>query len=47
MNLNDGHCHFLSERFFALLGREKFSGEAAPDAPRVATVIACTGDRTC
>ena len=37
MNLNDGHCHFLSERFFALLGREKFPGDEAPDARRVAS----------
>src|SRR5690349_7934513 len=32
MNVNDGHCHFLSNRFFEALGQEKARGTRAMSA---------------
>lgn len=40
MTLNDVHCHFLTRRFFELLGREKY-GEAAPGAEEIASQMRC------
>jgi len=34
--INDAHCHFLSERFFDMLGREKFPNGARPGAADIA-----------
>jgi predicted TIM-barrel fold metal-dependent hydrolase len=37
--VNDGHCHFLSSRFFEALGREKFGAGAQTSAERVASEL--------
>jgi len=36
MTLHDAHCHFLSSRFYEMLGREKYGPEAGMTADRVA-----------
>ena len=36
MVVHDSHCHFLSERFFETLGREKYGPDATSVADRVA-----------
>lgn len=39
MILNDSHCHFLSERFFETLGREKAQGHGSSSAEEVASAL--------
>jgi predicted TIM-barrel fold metal-dependent hydrolase len=34
--LHDSHCHFLSPRFFEMLGREKYGADAGVSADRIA-----------
>lgn len=40
MNVNDGHCHFLSNRFFEALGHEKVKGTRPVSGSDVATELA-------
>jgi uncharacterized protein len=36
MTLHDSHCHFLSPRFYEMLGREKYGAGATPPSDRIA-----------
>ena len=38
--VNDGHCHFLSNRFFEALGQEKVQGTRPVSASEVAAELA-------
>ncbi len=37
--LNDGHCHFLSARFYQALGREKYGQQAGVSAEQMASEL--------